>query len=143
MNFFNCLNVIQGTFLFLIFLETLWVVWTTISLFNVFNIAEVPFHFTLLVILCGVSFLGSCVTKLIACFTRSVVLDRLTVFLLIVNLISHIVFLLMVIISVDTHFGLHFYYDLPLVSTILTALDLCIFPYFVISEYEEVERKEK
>uniref|UniRef100_A0A0K0D0F8 DUF4305 domain-containing protein n=1 Tax=Angiostrongylus cantonensis TaxID=6313 RepID=A0A0K0D0F8_ANGCA len=60
-----------------------------------------------------------------------------------VNVLVHVIFLLVILGSADFVFGLHFYYDLPLVSTMLAALDMGVFPYFLATRHKDMERKRK
>ncbi|KHJ93580.1 hypothetical protein OESDEN_06509 [Oesophagostomum dentatum] len=65
------------------------------------------------------------------------------IFLLIAKAIYDVALWFVFILSVAKYFGLHFYYDTTLLTAVLSVLDMVLFPFFLLSEHEKIQRKQK
>ncbi|EYC11757.1 hypothetical protein Y032_0049g1751 [Ancylostoma ceylanicum] len=80
---------------------------------------------------------------MVAFLTLSFSFGQLCGYFLILKAIFDVLFWIMIVLSVDLYFGLHFYYDITLLTAVIGALDMALFPHFLISEHLKIQRKQK
>nr|CDJ94600.1 unnamed protein product [Haemonchus contortus] len=136
-------DVTRPTFYFLNVLQLVWIVWNALCMSSTFVLGEVPFLYTSLLVTATTLTCACFPLKLVALLPGSHPIERVVVMILIGKVIFDSTFCIVIIGSTDTQFGLHFYYDLPLVTTTMSALDVVLFPHFVASAHEESLRKQK
>ncbi|KAK6727674.1 hypothetical protein RB195_005392 [Necator americanus] len=137
------LDVIRGSFFFLLILQCVWTVWTSSSVLLRFLEAGVPSE--LVGVLCVSTALNcvGCLAKVIAFLKLSFTLEYICTYLLIARSMFDVSFWFILVFSFDLHFGLHFYYDTTLLSAVLSALDTVLFPHFLLFEHEKLLRKQE
>ncbi|KAJ1348522.1 hypothetical protein KIN20_003839 [Parelaphostrongylus tenuis] len=103
---------------------------------------DVEFSFIFLMILCALTSCLTCVAKAIVYSSKKIRYQTIVVASG-TNVLVHVIFLCVLLGSLESVFGLHFYYDVQLVSTTLAGIDMSIFPYIMATEYKDIERKRK
>ncbi|CAJ0593304.1 unnamed protein product [Cylicocyclus nassatus] len=132
---------VRNTFFAFVSLHFIWAAWVFTFSLMVYMKGDVATVYIVLLSMSTVLNCAGCAIKVVVFSNRSYRLAFLCVQFLVIKVILDAMFWFVIVVSFDIDFGLHFYYDTTLLTTVLSSLDMVLFPNFLLAELERLQKK--